>query len=71
MESFFATLKLNRAHPRGYKVRGKARADLFYYIERHYNPGRKHSTSDYLGREESEQQFASHEKVSRKACETH
>jgi putative transposase len=44
MESFFSTLKLERANRRRYQTRDAARADLFDYIERFYNPRRKHST---------------------------
>lgn len=44
MESFFSTLKLERVNRRRYATRDEARADLFDYIERFYNPRRKHST---------------------------
>ncbi len=44
MESFFSTLKTERCHRRGYATRQAARADVFDYIERFYNPTRRHST---------------------------
>ncbi len=59
MESFFSTLKLERAHRRRYRSRDEARADLFDYIERFYNPRRKHSTLGYVSPAEFERRFAS------------
>jgi putative transposase len=59
MESFFSTLKLERANRRRYHTRDEARADLFDYIERFYNPRRKHSTLGYISPVEFERQFAS------------
>jgi len=44
MESFFSTLKIERCHRRRYATRHEARADVFDYIERFYNPTRRHST---------------------------
>jgi putative transposase len=44
MESFFSTLKLERTNRRRYATRDQARADVFDYIERFYNPRRRHST---------------------------
>ena len=44
MESFFSTLKRERVHRRQYATRDQARADVFDYIERFYNPRRRHST---------------------------
>ena len=44
MESFFSTLKIERCDRRHYPTRDEARADLFDYIERFYNPIRRHST---------------------------
>ena len=44
MESFFSTLKIERYHRRRYATRQEARADVFDYIERFYNPTRRHST---------------------------
>jgi putative transposase len=44
MESFFSTLKTERVSRRRYRTRDEARADVFDYIERFYNPRRRHST---------------------------
>jgi len=44
MEAFFSTLKLECVHRRRYRSRDEARADVFDYIERFYNPVRRHST---------------------------
>ena len=44
MESFFSTLKIERVHRKRYATRDEARADVFDYIERFYNPIRRHST---------------------------
>lgn len=44
MESFFSTLKTERTHGKQYPTRNAARADVFDYIERFYNPVRRHST---------------------------
>lgn len=44
MESFFSTLKIERCHRRRYASRNEARADIFDYVERFYNPVRRHST---------------------------
>ena len=44
MESFFSTMKIERCHRRHYATRQAARADIFDYIERFYNPLRRHST---------------------------
>jgi putative transposase len=44
MESFFSTLKTERCNRRTYATRHEARADIFDYIERFYNPKRRHST---------------------------
>jgi transposase InsO family protein len=46
MESFFSSLK--RIARRMYRTRGDAKADVFDYIERYYNPKRRHSTIGYL-----------------------
>jgi putative transposase len=48
MESFFSTLKTERASRTIYRTRDEARADVFDYIERFYNPRRRHSTLQYL-----------------------
>ena len=44
MESFFSTLKTERTNRKHYPTRNAARADVFDYIERFYNPLRRHST---------------------------
>jgi len=44
MESFFSTLKTERTNRKRYRTRDDARADVFDYIERFYNPRRRHST---------------------------
>jgi putative transposase len=44
MESFFSTLKTERTARKDYTTRNAARADVFDYIERFYNPIRRHST---------------------------
>lgn len=44
MESFFSTLKTERTNRKHYNTRAAARADVFDYIERFYNPLRRHST---------------------------
>ena len=48
MESFFSSLKTERVRGRIYRSRDQARADVFDYIERFYNPRRRHSTIGYL-----------------------
>lgn len=44
VESFFSTLKTERTNRKHYLTRDAARADVFDYIERFYNPIRRHST---------------------------
>ena len=48
MESFFSSLKTERTARKHYRTRDAARADVFDYIERFYNPRRRHSTLGYL-----------------------
>jgi putative transposase len=48
MESFFSSLKTERTAGKTYRTRDAARADVFDYIERFYNPRRRHSTLGYL-----------------------
>jgi len=43
MESFFSRMKDERVSRRRYRSRDEARADIFDYIERFYNPRRRHS----------------------------
>ena len=48
MESFFSSLKTERTSRKTYRTRDEAKADVFDYIERFYNPRRRHSTIGYL-----------------------
>ena len=48
MESFFSSLKTERVNRRRYQSRDEARADVFDYIERFYNPRRRHSSIDFM-----------------------
>ncbi len=56
MESFFSSLKTERVAGKVYRTRDEAKADVFDYIERFYNPRRRHSTLDYLSPAEFERQ---------------
>ena len=47
-ESFFSTMKTERTNRKHYLTRNAARADVFDYIERWYNPLRRHSTNGNL-----------------------
>ena len=55
MESFFSSLKVERVDRKLYRTRDQARADVSDYIERFYNPRRRHSTIGYLSPMEFEQ----------------
>jgi transposase InsO family protein len=55
MESFFATLKVERVHCRHYQTRAEARQDIIAYIEGFYNPTRRHSALGYRSPLEFEQ----------------
>ena len=57
MESFFSTLKTERTARKTYRTRDQAKADVFDYIERFYNPRRRHSTLGYLSPVEFEKQM--------------
>ena len=59
MESFFSTLKIERTNRKAYRTRDEAKADVFDYIERFYNPRRRHSTLGYLSPMEFEKQTVS------------
>ena len=59
MESFFSSLKTERIARKVYRTRDQARADVFDYIERFYNPRRRHSTNGYLSPMEFERIKAS------------
>ena len=48
MESFFSSLKTERIARKVYRTRDHARTDVFDYIERFYNPTRRHSTIGYV-----------------------
>ena len=48
MESFLSSLKIERVKRKVYRTPDHARADIFDYIERFYNPTRRHSTNGYL-----------------------
>jgi transposase InsO family protein len=48
MESFWATLKLERVYRRCFHSRVQARTQIFDYIETFYNRQRAHSALDYL-----------------------
>ncbi len=48
MESFFSSMKTERLSRKVYRTREDARCDVFDYIERFYNPVRKHSKLDFL-----------------------
>ena len=48
MESFFSSLKTERTDRKVYRSRTEAKADVFDYIERFYNPRRRHSTLGYI-----------------------
>jgi transposase InsO family protein len=56
MESFFSSLKTGRTARKLYRTRDQAKADVFDYIERFYNPKRRHSTIGYLSPMEFERQ---------------
>jgi len=56
MESFFSSLKTERIGKKVYRSRDEARADVFDYIERFYNPVRRHSTVGCLRPVEFERQ---------------
>ncbi|MDR7033163.1 transposase InsO family protein [Mesorhizobium sp. BE184] len=56
MESCFSSLKTEQTARKVYRTRDDARADVFDYIERFYNPRRRHSTLGYLSPVEFEEQ---------------
>jgi len=55
MESFFSSLKTERIARKVYRTRDAARADVFDYIERFYNPTRRLSAIGYVSPMEFEQ----------------
>ena len=48
MESFFSSMKTERIARKVYRTRDDVKADVFDYIERFYNPTRRHSTLGYV-----------------------
>ena len=56
MESFFSSLKTERTARKNYRTRAQAKTDVFDYIERFYNPKRRHSTIGYMSPMEFERQ---------------
>ena len=48
MESFFSSLKVEWTPHEVYCTQDEARADVFHYIERFYNPQRRHSRLGHL-----------------------
>lgn len=57
MESFFSSLKTERIGKKVYRTRDDARADVFDYVERFYNPVRRHSTIGYISPVEFEKRW--------------
>jgi putative transposase len=55
MESFFSSLKIERTARKIYRTRNDAKADLFDYTERFYNP-KGHATIGYMSPMEFERQ---------------
>jgi len=56
MESFFSSMKTERIGRKTYRTRNHAKADMFDYIERFYNPTRRHATLGYLSPMDFERQ---------------
>jgi len=56
MESFFSSLKIERTARRIYRTRDDAKADVFDYIERFYNPETPALDDRYLSPMEFERQ---------------
>ncbi len=48
MESFFSSFKTERVQRRIYRTRNEARVGAFDYIERFFNPRRRHSTIGFM-----------------------
>lgn len=48
MESFFSSLKTERLARKTFRTRDVIRAEVFDYVERFYNPIRRHSTLGYV-----------------------
>ncbi len=56
MERVFSSLKTECTARTTYRTQDQANADVFDYIERLYNPRRRHSTLGYLSPMEFERQ---------------
>ena len=56
MESFFSSLKTERLARKTFRTRDEIRSEAFDYIERFYNPVRRHSTLGYVSPIDFEQQ---------------
>ena len=48
MGSFFSSLKTERLARKTFRTRDEIRAEVFDYVERFYNPIRRHSTLGYV-----------------------
>jgi len=48
MESLFSSMKTERIARKVYRTRDEIQAEVFHYIERFYNPTRRHSTLGYV-----------------------
>jgi len=70
MESFFATLQVERVDRRRYRTREEAKADLFQYIEGFYNPRRRHSALGGLSPMEFERRYAEMQALDTPRAET-
>lgn len=62
-ESFFSLLKTERIKRKIYKTRDDARADIFNYIELHYNPVRRHGNNGGISPVEFEKQYYQKEAI--------
>lgn len=54
MESFFSSLKTEKISNKVYRTRDEIRSDVFDYIERFYNPRRRHSTLGHVSPDQFE-----------------
>jgi putative transposase len=69
MESFFSSLKTERAARKTYRTRNEAKADVFDYIECFYNAKRRHLTIGYLSPVEFEKRMKlAEDAVNRTGC---
>lgn len=57
MESFFSSLKIECVNRQRFRTREEAKAEVFDYIERFYNPRRRHSTLGGVSPMAFEKQF--------------